>query len=145
MEFYSVAIRALAGATVADLVSIDALRASYLEGECVLRARAYLYPFAFSGVDQICKNGGFSFRKGGGWVKRMSGEEYEALQVFAGVGSQEAAQRQRIKAETAAAEEKLAAAMERKAEAAAPAGRIAFARTRRTHSAHTSTASFFCT
>eukprot|EP00966_Prymnesium_polylepis_P271579 6274376-Prymnesium_polylepis.1 len=27
------------GATVADLVSIDALRASYMDGECVLRAR----------------------------------------------------------------------------------------------------------
>ena len=107
------------GATVADLVTIDALRASYMDGECVLRARAYLHSFAFGGVDQICKNDDFSFRKGDGWVKRMSGEEYEALQVFAGMDSEEAAERQRMKAAAMAAEEKLAAAMERAAEAKA--------------------------
>ena len=46
--------------TVADLVAIDALRATYTDGACVLRARAYLCPFAYSSVNVVCKGAGFS-------------------------------------------------------------------------------------
>jgi hypothetical protein len=107
------------GATVADLVSIDALRASYTDGECVLRKRAYLCWFAFDGVDQICKEDGYSFRKGEGWAKVMGAEEYEVLQAIAGMSSEEAVERRRMKAEEDEEEESRAAAMERDAEAAA--------------------------
>lgn len=103
------------GATVADLVSIDAVRATFTNGNCVLRARAYLCQFAFSGINQICKADGFSFCKGVGWSKQVSAEEYDGLQALAGTRSNEAAERRRMQAEEAAAAEKLAAARERAA------------------------------
>ena len=105
-------------ATVADLLSIDAVRASYAGGECVLRARAFLCLFAYSGVNQVCQGAGFS-RKGDGWVKPMETAEYEALQSVAGTRSQEAAERRRKEAAEAASEEKRVAALERAADAKA--------------------------
>ena len=100
-------------ATITDLVSIDALRTSYTEtGECMLSTRAYLHPFAYSGINQVCKDAGFSFCKGVGWVKAMAAEEFENLQSVAGTRSQECVERQRQEAKAAAAEEKRTTAME---------------------------------
>ena len=87
------------GATVSDLVAIDALRASYTAGEGVLRARAFLGEFAFNGVNQVCKGEGFSFRKGVGWTKAMGAEAYDSLAGVAGSRSNEAAERERAQAQ----------------------------------------------
>ena len=107
-------VHALPETTVTtDLLSIDAVRASYTDGECTLRARAYLCRFAFSAVTQVCEAANFSFRKGVGWVKSMGVVEYEALQSVAGTRSQEAAERRRKEAKEAAAEEERGAALER--------------------------------
>ena len=61
-------VHVLPDATVADLVAIGALCASYAMDECLLRTRAFLCPYAFGGVHQACKAGGFAFRKGVGWL-----------------------------------------------------------------------------
>lgn len=109
-----------ADATVPDLLSIDAVCTRYTEtGEYVLSARAYLCQFAFSGVNMVCKDAGFSYRKGVGWVKAMAVEEFEKLQSVAGTRSQERVECQRQEVEAAASEEKQAAAMEQAAVAKA--------------------------
>lgn len=106
-------------ATVADLVAIGALCASYAVDECLLRTRAFLCPYAFGGVHQACKAGGFAFRKGVGWAKAMGADEWRALQSVAGTRSAEAAERRRVQAEEMAKEEEWAAARERAAAAKA--------------------------
>ena len=83
-------VHVLPEATVADLVAIGALCASYAVDECLLRTRAFLCPYAFGGVHQACKAGGFAFRKGVGWAKAMGADEWCALQSVAGTRSAEA-------------------------------------------------------
>jgi hypothetical protein len=112
-------VHVLPEATVADLVAIGALCASYAVDECLLRTRAFLCPYAFGGAHQACKAGGFAFRKGVGWAKAMGADEWRALQSVAGTLSAEAAERRRVQAEETAKEEEWAAARERAAAAKA--------------------------
>jgi hypothetical protein len=99
--------------TVADLVRIDALRGTYEGGECVLRQRAYMHPFSFSAVNQICKGESFTYRNGG-WAKEMSAEEWVEMDEIAGIDSNEAVERRRVEEEEKAAQERWAAAREKK-------------------------------
>jgi len=85
--------------SVADLLAVDALRASYTNGECVLSKRAFLQHFLFIAVNQVCKANGFSFSKDVGWVKAMDADEWCALKSIAGTCSEEVAERRRVQAD----------------------------------------------
>lgn len=72
-------IDAGATTTVADLLAIDAVRASYKSGECVLSKRTDLKGFVFSALNEVCTEAGFTHRKGVGWIKAMGDTEWRAL------------------------------------------------------------------
>lgn len=69
--------------SVVDLLTIDALRARYTNGECMLSKQAYLLDYLFDAVNEVCVDGGFSHRKGVGWVIAMGAAEWRALKCVA--------------------------------------------------------------
>lgn len=100
--------------TVVDLLAIDAVRATYKSGECVLSKRTYVNGFVFSALNEVCTEAGFTLRTGVGWIKAMDDTEWRALEEVAGTCSRANVERARMREEEALAVEQGMALTEKK-------------------------------